>query len=310
LRIIRLVAQKPLSRFLRKLRKLDLSPRTVRSYEHDLRMFQRWLEESRGGDAVGLLEVSAIDVTRWRSEMVKMRGLKPATVNRRVQALRRFYRWAVEARAIEADPMSDVKTVRVATARRPAGLRPPEAHALLRAAGQSGRRLAARNYAIVQLMVQTGLRVSEVADLRMNDVTLRARSGEVRVRQGKGRRAREVPLNASARRAIQTYLGQRDDGSDDMPLFLSERGKALSKRSIQSVISELAQRASIARVPVTAHTLRHTFAINYLQQNPGKLVDLANLLGHESVDTTAVYTQPSTEELAGELEASPLNVYE
>lgn len=305
-----LMARRPLARFERKLAKLDLSPRTVRSYVHDVRMFERWLRESHGAKA-SLLEVESIDVARWRSEMVKVQGLKPSTVNRRVQGLRRFFTWAVEAKAMSANPMTDVKTVRVKTARRPAGLRSHEAHALLRAAGQSGRRLAARNYAIVQLMVQTGLRVSEVADLVVGDLQLRARSGAVRVRLGKGNHAREVPLNASARRAVQLYFDHREDGlDDDAPVFLSERGDALSKRSIQAVIAEVAKRAHIERIAVTAHTLRHTFAFNYLQQNPGKLVELANLLGHESIDTTAVYTQPSKEELADELEASRLNVYD
>jgi site-specific recombinase XerD len=75
------------------------------------------------------------------------------------------------------------------------------------------------------------------------------------------------------------------------------------------VVSELARRAKIDRVRVSAHTLRHTFAIGYLRHNPGKLVELASLLGHESLDTTAIYTQPSLEDLAEDLERSPLNVH-
>ena len=79
-------------------------------------------------------------------------------------------------------------------------------------------------------------------------------------------------------------------------------------RTIQAVIFHLAQRAKIERVRVSAHTLRHTFALNYLRQSPGKLVELASLLGHESLDTTAIYTRPSREELAQDLERSRLNV--
>ena len=78
---------------------------------------------------------------------------------------------------------------------------------------------------------------------------------------------------------------------------------------IQSMISQLGKKAKITRISVSARTLRHTFALNYLKQNPGKLVDLANLLGHESLDTTAVYNKPSQADLGCDLENSLLNVY-
>lgn len=84
-------------------------------------------------------------------------------------------------------------------------------------------------------------------------------------------------------------------------------GAPLSRRSIQRVLSELARRAKISRLRVSAHTTRHTFALAFLKRHPGKLVELAALLGHESLDTTAIYTQPSQEEMADDLETSGLN---
>ena len=91
-------------------------------------------------------------------------------------------------------------------------------------------------------------------------------------------------------------------------LFISGRGAAMPVRSIQAVITGLARRARLKRIPVSAHTLRHNFALGYLRDNPGKLVELANLLGHESLDTTAIYTRPSRDDLAADLERSHLNV--
>jgi site-specific recombinase XerD len=180
---------------------------------------------------------------------------------------------------------------------------------LLRAAGQSRHGLAKRNYALIQLMLQAGLRVGEVAALSVVDVRIRERSGIVRIRQGKGGKEREVPLNATARRALSIYQESREKTGAEYSLFTNARGKRLPTRTIQAVITELARRAKISRVKVSAHTLRHTFALNYLRQNPGKLVDLATLLGHESLDTTAIYTRPSGEELAADLERSRYNVY-
>jgi len=108
------------------------------------------------------------------------------------------------------------------------------------------------------------------------DTTARDRSGLVRFREGKGLKAREVPLNATARRALRLYLTRSGAGAAK-PLFLSERGGAMPARTIQAVIAHLARRARIDRVHVSAHTLRHTFALNHLRQSPGKLVELVSL---------------------------------
>jgi integrase/recombinase XerC len=159
-------------------------------------------------------------------------------------------------------------------------------------------------------MVQTGLRVSEVSDLCYGDIQLQLRSGVVRVQKGKGGRQRDVPLNATVRRAIKTYLDTQDPRSKNESLFLSTEGGALSVRSIQAMITSLVRRAKIKRIIVSPHSLRHTFALSYLKQNPGKIVDLATLLGHDSLDTTAIYTRSSGEDLAEDLENSRLNIYD
>ena len=150
--------------------------------------------------------------------------------------------------------------------------------------------------------------MGEVAGFASTTLSSTSAPGSVRIRQGKGIKAREVPLNATARRALRTYLDTRPSVAKTEPLFRSTRAAAMPVRSIQAVITGLARRARLTRIPVSAHTLRHTFALGYLRDNPGKLVDLASLLGHESLDTTAVYTRPSREDLAADLERSHLNV--
>jgi site-specific recombinase XerD len=152
------------------------------------------------------------------------------------------------------------------------------------------------------------LRIGEASALRLADLELRERTGRVRVRDGKGGKQRDVPLNTTVRRALRQYLERRPDAGAEAPLFLSGRHAALPIRSMQAIIARLARRAHLGRVPVSAHTLRHTFALNFLHSNPGKLVELASLLGHESLDTTALYTRPSQDDLATDLERSPLNV--
>ena len=291
--------------FLDSLRRADLAAATLRGYRYDLRHFLRW----RLGTGRGLATVAELgehDLIAYRQHMVAA-GHRPASVNRRLDALRRLCRWAMLEGSLSTDVARGVRPVRTVRNRQPTGLSDSEVHGLLRAAGASTHGLAARNYALVQLMLQTGLRVGEVSSLTIGDVVLHERSGLVRVRHGKGLKHREVPLNATARRALRAYLKDRPRITPSEPLFLSGRHAALPIRSTQAVVAGLARRARLERLGVSAHTLRHTFALNYLRDNPGKLVELAGLLGHESLDTTAVYTRPSAADLAADLERSHLN---
>ena len=294
--------------FLASLARDDLSAATLRGYRYDLRHFLKWHQSVQdGGFAIkGLAEYELI---AYRQHMVAA-GRRPATINRRLDALRRLCRWAQSTGIIAADAARDVRPVRTVRNQQPAGLTDIEVHALLRAAGASSHGLAARNYAMAQLMLQAGLRVGEVAALRVADLTMNDRSGSVRIRHGKGLKAREIPLNATVRRALKQFLEEGDLAirDKDAALFISSRNTAMPVRTIQAVISSLARRARLKRVAVSAHTLRHTFALGYLRDNPGKLVDLASLLGHDSLDTTAIYTRPSRDDLAADLERSHLNV--
>lgn len=253
--------------------------------------------------------VLASDETlRYRQHLIRERRCRPATVNQAIVALRRFARWAERTGHLAGDPTAELKTLRRERRRQPPALSEPEVYALFRAAGLSSRRLARRNYALVQLLVQAGLRVGELVRLRLEDLTVRERSGRVRVRYGKGEKDRDVPLNASVRRALRLYLEEREGADPPEPAFLSSQGGPLSERAVQKLLARLGQKARIDRMAVTPHTLRHTFAKQYLRDHPGQLVELAHLLGHDSLDTTAVYTQPSWEELAGQLEETRWNV--
>jgi len=291
--------------FTTSLRKEDLAVSTVEGYRRDMTIFFRWLDQIDASFG----KLTEIDLTAYKQHLLRTKRQRPATINRRIQAVRRFCRWARGRGIIATDISQKVKAVRIAPRRQPAGLTDAEVHALLRSAGRTTHGLAKRNYALVHVLVQVGLRVSEVAALCVDDLTISRRVGTVRV-QGKGTKEREVPLNASVRRAVTAYLDSRDDPHGDAPLFASSRGGALSVRAVEDTICNLSRRAKVARLSVSPHTLRHTFALNYLRDNPGKLVELASLMGHDSLDTTALYTQPSAEDLAKDLEGSRLNVYD
>lgn len=270
------------------LEQADLAPATIAGYLKDVGQFLRW-QQSRGGSP----RLNETDLVAYWQHLTAANSLRPATVNRRAESLRRLCLWAQPAGWLPRDPASAFKPMRTERQRRRAALTTAEVHRLLQAAGTSSHGHAGRDYALVQLLVQTGLRVGEVSLLRRSDLELRERSGSVRVKHGTARKARDVPLNAATRRALRRYLDQRPEAGAASALFLSERKTPLPIRSIQAIIGRLARRAHIERIRVSGHTLRHTFAANFLHANPGNVNELSKLLGHESLDTTAVYRRSS-----------------
>ena len=209
--------------FARSLRAADLAEATRRGYASDLGRFRTWIEDSRG-EGVALRQINAVDLANYRQHLIRSEKLRAASVNRKVQALKKFFAWAEHKKLIRANPASTLRFLRRQERTQPKGLRAEEIPALLRAAGQTGHGLARRNYALLQLLLQTGLRVGEASRLAIADCEIHDRSGVVRVRAGKGGKEREVPLNASARRAISLYLKTREEHDSEEPLFLSERG--------------------------------------------------------------------------------------
>ncbi|HEM6966112.1 TPA: tyrosine-type recombinase/integrase [Legionella pneumophila] len=292
-----------LSSFKEMLEKQDLSESSITSYLQGINVFTTWALDFYQQE-VSLLEITSNDLRAYREYVSKILRRKPATINHHIQVLKRFYAWASQIRLMPDNPASALHFVKRATTTKPNALNKDEIHALLRAAGLSTHGLAVRNYAIVQLLLQSGLRVGELNNLLVKDVVMRERSGCVNVVDGKGRKHREIPLNSIARRALTNYLEIRNSSEPDDVLFTTKRGEQGTIRALQALISGLAKRANITRINVTAHTLRHTFATQFLQANPGCLVELAMLMGHESIDTTAIYTKASKEKLAEHIERS------
>jgi integrase/recombinase XerC len=135
-------------------------------------------------------------------------------------------------------------------------------------------------------MARAGLRVSEVVGLNTEDVTLRNRSGWIKVR-GKGRKERRAPLSKEARGSLEEYLEARP-GPDDGALFLSRDERRMTVRSVQHMVSRTARLAGLER-RVTPHTLRHTFSTRYLEAG-GTLAELRDILGHANIATTDRYS--------------------
>ena len=204
---------------------------------HDIDKFLGWWHTVRG-PKTGLDHLSAPDLGQYREQLVAVQHAKPATVKRKLESLRRLCRWAFHDKRLAHDVTQDMRPVRLARRAGPKSLSDVEVHALLRAAGASRNYVARRNYALAQLLLQAGLRVGEMSTMWVSDAKISSRSGMAWIRHGKGRKEQDVPLNASARRALQRYLEGRNAKPED-PLFVSSRGGAMSIRSVQDLIQNL-----------------------------------------------------------------------
>lgn len=282
--------------------KQDLSKNTIRNYIADIENFTNWYDQCYA-EELNVKEVTSYHLNFFRDQILKSRRLKVSSVNRKIQTLKRFFRFLTDQKIIKTNITGSIKFIRRTKATKPNTLNKNEVHALLSVAGNSAHGLSSRNYAVIQLMIQTGLRVSELINLQWRDLTLYERSGSIKVADGKGHKERTIPLNSTARKAISSYV-QNKEYDPTTPLFLNKHCKIHTARALQKVISNLAKGANITRIRVTPHVLRHTFATNYLRANPDCLVELSTLLGHKSLDTTAIYTKASSERLNDALENS------
>ena len=274
--------------FTQSLRAEGLSENTVGSYRSDLKHFAQWFEGTNG-EGFKPEAITPIDVGEYKSYLQTVKGFKPSTINRRLAAIKRLCRWARTQGLIEENPTSEIKGVpRTRTA--PKALSRREAARLVRMAQRHGNK---RDVAILQLLRHTGVRVSELCGLTLDDLEIFERKGQITVRYGKGGRYREIPLNRDARRALREYLEVRPKVGDN-PLFIGQRGNGLGRAAVYDVVTKYARLAGLE--DVSPHTLRHTFG--KLALDAGEtLVTVANLMGHSRLDTTAIYTQPSRRDL-------------
>lgn len=272
------------------------SPRTVAAYRRGLQHLINWVETTYGESFV-IAKVIPRDLRHWKTYQQTQEKVSPATVNLRLTGISRFFQWAQKQKLIDHNPTEDIHTLRLAE-RKPQALSDQNVRKLLREAKSHKR-----DYALLELLIGTGLRVGEVLALQIEDVKLNERSGVVIVRHGKGGTYRDVPLVLDVRKALMTYLEEDHPTPNDpnAPLWLNRLGKALSHRSsVMRMLETYARRAGLDAI--NPHMLRHTFATRYLKANPDDLRGLARLLGHSNLNTVMIYTEPDFDDLVDRME--------
>jgi len=272
-----------LKQFDAELTRQGRAARTRQGYLRDLRGFATWVEQTYG-EPFDPAALTREDIRSFRSFLVTVKKQKPATINRKLAALGAFSRWLLALGILQADPMEGIPHVRQ-TPTPPKALERTELRRLIRKAQQAGNRL---HIAVVTLLANTGLRAGEASALTLSNVEMTERKSKVVVHatSGKGEKYREVPLNAETRRVLREYLAVRPKVTSDR-LFIGQRGP-LTESGIWRIVTKYARQAGVEASP---HVLRHSFATLLVRQKKTDLVAVADLLGHENVETTARYAR-------------------
>lgn len=276
------------------LKEQDRAAATISGYLNDLSLFKRWL--NKPWDTI----ISA-DVRNYRQEMLNQ-SAAARTINRKLAALAAFGAWATHSGILKENPALKIRSVETTTIA-PRWLEKKERSALVQAIRDDLQKsqlryprlwlLRLRDAVCVTLLLNTGLRVSELCNLKMSDLLLTERKSTLTVRAGKGTKQRVVPINRDARQMLEQWLATHPQTSDNF-LFSGQRGERMQVRSVQLAITRLSKAAGLEGV--TCHVCRHTFAKSLLD-NGVTLEKVATLLGHESLDTTRLYVTPGERDL-------------
>lgn len=295
------------------------SPYTSRCYGLDLRQFTEFLSEEFGIEFNQETEATAVtnpearqgtlsglildaDVERIRSFLAWMsdRDYSSATMARKIATLRSFHKWLEKLTFIDTNPMLAIRTPKQSK-RLPKAISVEQIEQLL-SAPNNQTLLGARDRAILETLYSTGIRVSEVVGINRGDLD---ESGEAVLIRGKGRRERLVPLGSHALTALRHYIAMHDkelalagfEADDSYALFINKHGGRLSSRSVRRKVTKYLEQVGLDP-EISPHTIRHSFA-THLLDNGADLRSVQELLGHQSLSSTQVYTHVSARRSRG-----------
>lgn len=265
------------------------SPHTVKNYALDLECFQAFCV---GQQIAGWTEIQAHHVRQFVAARHKEK-LSGRTLMRQLSALRRFYDYLLHGRQVEQNPAKGVRAPKTGRSL-PHTLDLDEMASLLES--QTDKGLEIRDLAMWELFYSSGLRVSELVALDLDDIDHSDRL--LRVRHGKGDKAREVPVGSYALRALERWLPVRASlaAAEALALFVGKNGRRLSVRAVQKRMDYWRERGSFDK-NLHPHMLRHSFA-SHLLESSGDLRAVQELLGHSDISTTQIYTHIDFQHLA------------
>ncbi len=300
---------------------LNKSPNTVKEYNYDIANFLKYIkkqfkltdEEDLKEIKINDMDISILkkitlqDIHGYISYMAIDLKSSPATRARKISAIRVFFKYLTsKAKIIDVNPAQDLETPKLGK-RMPRYLSLEESKKLLNVSQDDTDRNSIRDHAIITLFLNCGMRLSELVGINISNIDF----SESRMTViGKGNKERTIYLNKACMNALKDYLSIRphdkvkNDSRD--ALFLSERKERISNRTVQNIVKNELARAGLDTTKYSVHKLRHTAATLMYQYGDVDIRALQELLGHESISTTEIYTHVNDERVRNAVENNPL----
>ena len=303
---------------------LNKSPNSVKEYNYDLNMFLKYMKidfkltkendfskiNIKDFDIQTLKKITTNDINSFLSYLALNQGSKPATRARKISTIRIFFAYLFDQKLIDDNPAIGIKTPKQEK-RMPKYLSLDDSKKLLSVTADENDENKERDYAIITLFLNCGLRLSELVGINISNIDFSENRLTV---IGKGNKERTIYLNEACIKAIQDYLSVRpkegikvDSKGSNKALFLSKRKERISNRMVQYIVERELMKAGLDTSKYSTHKLRHTAATLMYQYGHVDIRALQELLGHESIATTEIYTHVSNEQVRDAVERNPLN---
>lgn len=287
--------EKEIAAFLKYLRKeKGYSDNTTAAYKNDLSQFYQYLQQNAGQQPLtSWQQVDAEVVEDYVAQMTAGSSYAPSSIARKVAALKSFFHYLMARDWIDEDPTDGIDSPKVEK-RLPKTLSSADVESLLAAPQEGNSPKHLRDTALLHLLYATGMRVTELVSLRLDDINLEASELEC---PGKDGQRRILPFDEETRQILVEYLEHGRPylakNEHEQALFLNHRGQQLTRQGLWLIIKAYARQANLSEA-VTPHTLRHSFASHKLESGT-ELQRVQKLLGHANISTTQIYAQLSDE---------------
>ena len=273
-----------LAEFECELERQGKSQNTIETYMRNIRLFIDWYEQTTGEPFQD--KISIFDGREYKSYLVANLKQRPTTVNAKLEAVQQYINFLHAQGSHERITIARQKAVPNYT------VSVLDKSSLYKCRRWASNHASVRDAAIFEVLLNTGIRVSELTALTLEDIQLSDRKGKLIVRSGKCGKYREIPLNADGRRAVQAYLTVRPK-SAERRLFLGERG-SIGRGGVLKIVKKIGQKA-VGRPDLSPHDLRHT-CFTRMTKNGTDLTTIADLAGHANVELTAKYYIATSDE--------------
>ena len=259
-----------------------LSDNTLQSYKRDIIQYQNYLEEN----GINYAKVSKEDIKAYLNYL-KQIGKKPSTISRNLASIRSFYQFSIRNKKIKNDPTEDVQSPKIEK-RVPSVLTAQEVELLLEQPKDVDLK-GTRDKAMLEFAYATGMRVTEIINLNIEDVNLEGEYVICRV----GSKQRNIPLGSLSLKALKEYIDEARPilirNENEKALFVNVNGQRLTRQGFWKIVKYYKEQAHITK-DITPHVLRHSFA-THLLQNGADLKAIQTMLGHSDISSTQVYMQ-------------------